>query len=57
MLILDKERHDRLRRLAPHLGTLDLNEPRKISGNLTIPPPVIATMMNWLDHGYYGEGK
>lgn len=47
-LINDRYMHDKLSRLAPHLGALDLNAPRRISKNLTLPSPVIATLANWI---------
>jgi len=49
ILILDKDMHDKLSRLQPHLGTLDLNRPRRISSNLSMPAPVLSTICNWLE--------
>ena len=51
MLIHDEVMHIRLSRLAPHLGALDLGEPRKISGNLALPTPVVDTITNWMYQG------
>lgn len=51
MLILDKEMHDALYPLAPHMSSLDVTRPRKLSVNLKIQPPVAATIDNWLNHG------
>jgi len=56
MLILDKVMYVRLSRMAPHLGAFDLGEPRKLSGNLAIPAPVVATIANYLDHPDQYEG-
>lgn len=39
--------HD-LYRLAPHQSVFDLNAPRTISRNLSMPKTVIATISNWL---------
>lgn len=49
-LIPDHVTHRRLSRLAPHLCALDLNEPRRISGNLSMPAPAVATIANWMYH-------
>lgn len=49
MLILDREKHDQLSRLAPHLGAMDLEEPWRLSNNLAMPAPVVSTIANWLD--------
>lgn len=48
MLINDKKMYKLLSRLEPHLGVLDLNTPRKISNNVTIPSQVITTINNWI---------
>jgi hypothetical protein len=37
-----------LYRLAPHQSTFDLNAPRTVSRNLSMPKTVIATISNWL---------
>lgn len=50
MLILDNVTLRKMQRFAPHLGAMDLRKPRTVSRNLTIPPPVIATIAAWL-HG------
>lgn len=39
--------HD-LRHLAPHKSVFDLNSPFKVSGNLSMPKPVVATIANWI---------
>lgn len=49
-LIPDHATHRRLSRLAPHLTALDLNEPRRISGNLALPAPAVSTIANWMYH-------
>ena len=50
LLVLDEVMQIRLSRMEPHLGALDLGEPRRISGNLSIPSPVAAAIASWLDH-------
>lgn len=51
MLILDDVMYRSMQRLAPHHGVLDLTRPRKLSRNIKIPAPVVATMSNWLHQG------
>lgn len=34
--------------LAPHKNVFEMTSPREISGNISIPKPVIATMSNFL---------
>ena len=48
-LIPDHATYRKLSRLAPHLYALDMNQPRKISGYLKLPAPVVQTIGNWLD--------
>lgn len=48
MLVLDTYMFERLRRLEAHHYALDLEAPRKISGYLSMPAPVVATATNWL---------
>lgn len=48
-LIPDHATYRKLSRLAPHLYALDMNEPRKISGYLKMPAPLVQTISNWLD--------
>lgn len=50
-LITDRYMRRMLAPLRPHVGVLDVGQPRKISGNITIPAPILATAANWL----YGE--
>lgn len=47
-LLLDQVKHDAFGRLAPHLSVLDTDKPRSVSRNITMPPPVLVTMGNWL---------
>lgn len=47
-LSLDRRTHDALRKLAPHMSAFDLNEPRMVSKNLSMPKPVVATIANWV---------
>jgi len=48
ILILDKDMYDKLQRLSPHLGVLDLMAPRTISNNVKLPGPVVSTIADWL---------
>lgn len=34
--------------LSPHKNVFVLNKPREVSGNISIPKPVVATMSNWM---------
>lgn len=34
--------------LAPHKSVFDLDSPYQISGNLSMPKPVINTISNWM---------
>lgn len=53
-LSLDLMTAEELKNLAPHKSTFDLNEPRKVSKNLSHPKPVVATFSNWM-HSIRGE--
>lgn len=41
--------YERMARLAPHLGVMDLKKNREISKNIIIPAPVIDTIGSWMD--------
>jgi hypothetical protein len=47
-LPLDINTTDALRPLAGHMSAFDLNAPRKVSRNLAMPKPPIATMASWM---------
>lgn len=47
-LSLDNHTAEELRKLAPHMSTFDLNDPRAVSKNLAMPKPVVATIANWV---------
>lgn len=47
-LSLDNDIANKLKPLAPHKSTFDLNEPRKVSQNLSMPKTVIGTLSNWI---------
>lgn len=49
MIILDRKMYNRMARLAPHLGVMDLKKNREISKNIIIPAPVIDTIGSWFD--------
>lgn len=51
MAILDDRMYHKLKPLEPHFGALDLNNPRTISKNATIPDPVISTISAWCSEG------
>lgn len=51
-LILDNELGEAMKRLAPHLWVLSLEEPHEISGNLELQGPVVETVVNWLHEDY-----
>lgn len=47
-LSLDAWTTDRLKALAPHKSVFGLNAPREVSGNLSMPKPVIASIANFM---------
>lgn len=49
-LSIDVVTEKELRRMAPHMSTFDLNAPRKVSKNLSIPKPVVGTIGAWFHH-------
>lgn len=51
MLIHDMATFDRMERLSPHLGVMDLNSPRELSGHIALPAPVVITIANWVHEG------
>jgi hypothetical protein len=40
-----------MERLAPFTGVMDLNKPFTVSRNVTLPSPLIATIVNWVLEG------
>jgi len=52
MLALDNHMARNLSRLAPHHSAMDLNEPRRVSRNLALPNPLVATISNYLYGGH-----
>ena len=42
---------DKFDPLAPYTGIMDLNKPFTVSRNPTLPPPLVATMVNWILEG------
>lgn len=52
-IIPDNKMIARVKRLSPHLYTLDGNIPRTISGFLALPIPVTATMSNFINDTDY----
>jgi hypothetical protein len=51
MMILDHEIHRALYPLSPHMSSLDVTKPRRLSSNLKLQPPVASTINNWLTRG------
>lgn len=47
-LSLDNEVAERLSPLAPHKSVFDLNSPREVSTNLSIPKTVVGTLSQWI---------
>lgn len=57
-LSLDNYVASELEALAPHKSVFNLDEPRKVSVNLSIPKPVISTIASWLHHNVdYDQSK
>lgn len=54
-LSLDLMTAEELKALAPHKSVFDLNNPRAVSRNLSMPKPVVATIANWLHHPHAEE--
>lgn len=50
-ILLDKESYNRFKRLSPHLYALDLKTPRKLSGYLKLPGPIVAMIANYVHNG------
>jgi len=47
-LLTDEVMSHQFEELAPHKNVFDLNTPLKVSGNVTLPPPVLSTVANWM---------
>ena len=47
-LSLDYDTWLSLENLAPHMSSLDLNAPRNVATNLSMPKTVVATIANWV---------
>lgn len=47
-LSLDLRTARDLRALAPHMNTLDLDEPYNVSSTLSMPKPVVASIAEWM---------
>ena len=46
-LSIDNHTADMWKPLQPHKNVLVLNEPRKLSANISLPKTVVATIANW----------
>lgn len=51
IVILDENTLEKLDPLAPKNGVLDLRTPRAVSGHVSLPAPIIATIANFIHHG------
>lgn len=49
-LPLDNETAEVAKRMAPHLGVMDLNKPYRVSRNVKLPAPFIATLAHYIDY-------
>lgn len=49
-LAIDEVIADYLKNLAPHKSTFGLDTPFKVTGDLSIPKPVVASIASWIDH-------
>lgn len=47
-LALDNRTAQDQRALAPHMSTLDLDEPYHISSSLSLPKPVVSSIVEWM---------
>ena len=54
ILLLDEKLYELTKTLKPHHNIFEPKRPRKISSNIEIPKPVIATISHWLS---YLEGE
>ncbi len=50
-LAMDNYFADAFDPLAPYTGVMDLNHPFTVSRNVTLPPPLVATIVNWIIEG------
>lgn len=50
-LPLDHKNAESLDRLSLYTGIMDLNKPFTVSRNPTLPPPLVATITNWIIEG------
>lgn len=55
-LPLDNELTELLKDLQPHKSCFELDEPKTISGNLSVPKTVVATISNWM-HSSHNEDQ
>lgn len=49
-MAIDHAITDELRPLSAHFSAFGLSEPFKVSRNVSMPKPVLATIANWLHH-------
>lgn len=47
-LSLDNNIAEKLNALAPHKSVFDLNSPRTVSTNLSMPKTVVSTLSGWI---------
>ena len=46
-IVLDQFTLNRLRRLSPYLGVMDLNRVGKVSKDLKMPAPMVSMLSKW----------
>ncbi len=52
MALNDVKMTEATKLIRPHNGVLDINKPRSLSGNITIPAPMLSTLGNYLSGNY-----
>lgn len=48
ILMLDAKMAFEMRHLEPHNSVFNLNQPREVTSNLSMPKTVVATVSSWL---------
>lgn len=48
MLLLDNKLSNDMRYLDPHMSVLNLDKPRAISANLSMPKPVVSSISGYI---------
>lgn len=50
MVLLDNKLAEEMRYLEPHRSVLNLDKPRAISGNLSMPKPVVSSIGGYVSY-------